>query len=349
MGDGTHQPLDFAIPANPYFPAPEMYGELARHLDEHGPFRPRSTEELTARLAEVLGLPADTLALATGSAALITAIGGLLARGPAAAPVPSFSRWADPALLGAPIAGFPLREADGFALDPAAFARFAERRGARLAIVPDTADLGALLDPLAGLDAVVVDATGRTSGGSAAREAMTRGNVIAVRSMGETFGLHGIRLCYAVAQPALAARIRAALPRQCLTSVAGTVLYMLGKHRAAHEESLRRIATDRALLTGGLNGIPGVLAYPSEANVVLARFPRGVSAAGVRTALVARHGIVIRDCGAVPGLGDQFARLAVRPAAATHRLLAALVTELRRPASWIPAQPGAHHGWARTA
>ncbi|MDQ1654080.1 MAG: hypothetical protein QOI35_3280 [Cryptosporangiaceae bacterium] len=343
----TAVPIDFSIGANPYFPTAQMYGELASHLDKHGPFQPRPADEVTAALARLLGLPAASLALATGSAALVSAIGSLAGRSVAAA-VPTFGRFTDPGLLGAAVERFELDERSGFALDPAALATFARARGATTAIVSGLAGAREL-DALAGLDLVVLDETHVGVEESAAGEALSRRNTIVVRSMGETFGLHGIRFCYAVAAPALAARIRAALPRQSLTSVAGTVLFMLGEHRRAYRQSLLRIAADRAALTAGLAQLPGVRVYPSEDTFVLAKLPGGAHAEGLAARLAARHGVVVGDCTGVRGLGPRFVRIAVRPPVETERLLGALGGELRRSnraLSLVPSQ--ADHGWART-
>ena len=91
------------------------------------------------------------------------------------------------------------------------------------------------MDELTDLDLVVVDESfidfmDAEPDGSVARDATIRPNVVVLKSLGKNFGLHGIRFGYLVANPALARRMAAMLPKWNLNSLAETVVFMLRDH-----------------------------------------------------------------------------------------------------------------------
>jgi histidinol-phosphate/aromatic aminotransferase/cobyric acid decarboxylase-like protein len=337
---GAHHVVDFCIPTNSYFPTPEMFEQLQRNLPTLLKYYPSDAAATTRRLAQVLGLHPQTVAMANGSTELITWIDHLLVRESLAVPIPTFGRWTDqPLETGKRVDMFRLEEEDGFALDVDAYVRFVRERGSRVAVLcqPNNPDGGyvprervvRMLDELRDLDLVVVDESfidfvDAEPDPSVAAEAAIRPNVIVLKSLGKNFGLHGVRFGYMVANPALAERVARALPKWNLNALAEAVVDMLGEHTAEYRRSLELGARDRDHMVRELQAVPGLTVFPTTANFVLVRLPAGWSGPALRDHLVAEHGVYIRECGNKLGMSSDFVRLVVRPARDVQRLVAGL-------------------------
>ncbi len=287
-GDGTG-PVDFCIPCNPYFPTPGMFEEMAARLRDILTYYPSDAGTITAELCGLLRLPPQCVAMGNGSTELITWLDHLLVRESLAVPVPTFGRWTDqPVETGKRVDMFPLQESAGFALDLARYAEFVRARGTRAVVVcnPNNPDGGYLrkhsvvqfMDAMADRDLVVIDESflefaDAEAEPSVVQEAMLRPNVVVLRSLGKNFGLHGVRFGYLVANPALAGRVRAALPKWNLNSFAEHVVFMLREHGAEYAQSLTRIRHDRLDMAGRLSALPGLTVYPSQGNFLFVRLP----------------------------------------------------------------------------
>jgi histidinol-phosphate/aromatic aminotransferase/cobyric acid decarboxylase-like protein len=70
-----------------------VFAELSRSLPELLKYYPSDSAVTTKRLATVLGLNPQTVAIANGSTELITWIDHLLVRDSLAVPIPTFGRW----------------------------------------------------------------------------------------------------------------------------------------------------------------------------------------------------------------------------------------------------------------
>ncbi|MGA5793107.1 pyridoxal phosphate-dependent aminotransferase [Streptomyces cellulosae] len=333
-------PVDFCIPCNPYFPTPAMFDEMASRLRDIITYYPSSADTITAELCSLLQLPPQCVAMGNGSTELITWIDHLLVRESLAVPVPTFGRWTDqPMETGKRVDMFPLQESSGFALDLAQYAEFIRARGTRVAVVcnPNNPDGGFLhrhavvqfMDAMADLDLVVIDESflefaDAENEPSVVQEAMLRPNVIVLRSLGKNFGLHGIRFGYLVANPALAGRVRAMLPKWNLNSFAEHVVFMLKEHGAEYAQSLHQVRRDRMDMSGQLSSLPGLTVYPSQGNFLFVRLPVGAEGTVVRDRLLTEHRILVRECGNKIGSSSRFLRLVVRPQVDVRRLVTGL-------------------------
>ena len=338
--------VDFCIPTNSYFPTPGMLDQLARDLPKLLKYYPSDAGATTKKLAAVLGLNPQTVAMANGSTELITWIDHLLVTESIAVPIPTFGRWTDqPLETGKRVDMFPLLEADDFALDVDAYVQFIRDRGSRVAVIcqPNNPDGGyvfrermvRMLDELRDLDLVVVDESfidfvDAEPERSVAAEAAIRSNVIVLKSLGKNFGLHGIRFGYMVANPALTEQIARALPKWNLNALAEAVVGMLADHTTDYDRSLERSADDRDHMTAELAKLPGFRVFPTSTNFALVRLPAGWSGPALRDYLVAEHGVYIRECGNKLGMTSDFVRLVVRPAQDVERLIAGLLDYGRR-------------------
>ncbi|WP_405146206.1 aminotransferase class I/II-fold pyridoxal phosphate-dependent enzyme [Sphaerisporangium sp. NBC_01403] len=367
-GSGPYgAPADFRVPRNPYFPTPEMSELLGRKVAAALTSYPGDAGTVAAELSAVLGLNARTVVMGNGSAELIAWIDHLLVRESLAVPIPASGRWTGRSLeTGKRVDMFPLQEAEGFALDVDAYVRFVRKRGSRVAVVcnpgdPDggylpRAQVGDLLDRLSDLDLVIVDESSidfvdAERSPSVADEAAIRPNVIVLRSLTGNFGLHGIRLAYLVANPALAGKVRRMLPRGSLSSFAEPVVHLLREHAREYQDSLRLVAADRRSMLQRLSALPGLTVYPSQANFLLVRLPEGKDGAALCDHLRSAHDVLVRDCGDKLGSSGRFLRLAVAPRQDAERLVDALHSSLfsvgnGRAAAAIGAAPSPQAGTA---
>ncbi|MFF8091882.1 pyridoxal phosphate-dependent aminotransferase [Streptomyces sp. NPDC016675] len=333
-------PVDFCIPCNPYFPTPAMFDEMAARLRDIITYYPSSADTITAELCSLLQLPPQCVAMGNGSTELITWIDHLLVRESLAVPVPTFGRWTDqPMETGKRVDMFPLQESGGFALDLARYAEFVRVRGTRAVVVcnPNNPDGGYLhkqalvqfMDAMADRDLVVIDESflefaDAEAEPSVVQEAMLRPNVVVLRSLGKNFGLHGIRFGYLVANPALAGRVRAMLPKWNLNSFAEYVVFMLRDHGPEYAQSLHQVRRDRLEMSGQLSALPGLTVYPSQGNFLFVRLPVGAEGTVVRDRMLTEHRVLVRECGNKIGSSSRFLRLVVRPQADVRRLVSGL-------------------------
>jgi histidinol-phosphate/aromatic aminotransferase/cobyric acid decarboxylase-like protein len=181
---------------------------------------------------------------------------------------------------------------------------------------------------------------------SVADEAAIRPNVIVLKSLGKNFGLHGVRFGYLVANPAIAGKIRKALPKWNLNSFAEIVVFLLKQHRDEYRESLKLLARDRASMFQQLTALPGLKVYPSQGNFVMVKLPDGKDGVQLRDYLIKEHGVFVRECGNKLGSNSQFLRLVVRPREDVQRLLTGLGAFLY---ATEKAQPlyAVHNQWDR--
>ncbi|MEU6567517.1 pyridoxal phosphate-dependent aminotransferase [Streptomyces parvulus] len=333
-------PVDFCIPCNPYFPTPAMFDDMAVRLRDIITYYPSSADTITAELCSLLQLPPQCVAMGNGSTELITWIDHLLVRESLAVPVPTFGRWTDqPMETGKRVDMFPLQESGGFALDLARYAEFIRARGTRVAVLcnPNNPDGGYLhkqalvqfMDAMADLDLVVVDESflefaDAEAEPSVVQEAMLRPNVVVLRSLGKNFGLHGIRFGYLVANPALAGKVRAMLPKWNLNSFAEHVVFMLRDHGPEYAQSLHQVRRDRLEMAGQLSALPGLTVYPSQGNFLFVRLPVGAEGTVVRDRMLTEHRVLVRECGNKIGSSSRFLRLVVRPQTDVRRLVSGL-------------------------
>ena len=146
-----------------------------------------------------------------------------------------------------------------------------------------------------------------------------RRGLVVLRSLTKHWSIPGIRAGYVVGDADV---VRDLAARQTPWSVSSPAIAALVEcsRRTATPEARRRASELQhwgAFLQGGLRG-RGIELVPSSAPFVLARLGEGAHAA------LRDHGIAVRRADTFPGLDSSWVRIAVRPAATTVRLFAAL-------------------------
>lgn len=148
-------------------------------------------------------------------------------------------------------------------------------------------------------------------------------HLIILRSFTKFYGLPGLRIGYAVGAQEAIARLRAQLPPWSVNLPAQAAAVAAMQDRRHIRMSLAFMQRERPRLARSLGALPGVTVYPSAANFLLLELPPSLSASDC-TGTLARQGLLVRDCSAVPGLNDRTLRVAVRRPRDNRRLVAAL-------------------------
>lgn len=331
---------DFCIPVNLYFPPESVLDDVAGRLGEVLKFYPERNHSIAKVFSESSGLDASTMVMANGSTELIAWITQLFVRDTLLTPVPTFGRWTDyPAENGKRVVYYQRSEANGFALDLDEFVDAARKSKARAVAISNpnnptgnltcAEDLCQLLDCLADRDVVVIDESfldfsDRVPSPTMVNEAINRSNVIVIKSLGKNFGLHGMRVGYAVTNSIWAERLRNALPAWNVNALAETMISLFCQHQQPYEESRWRTIEDRQYQQRKLGELPGFRVYPSDANFVYVRIPDHVNGTWLRNHLLTRYGFLLRECGNKIGANHRFFRIATRSRALTRLLCQAM-------------------------
>ena len=279
----------------------------------------------TAALAALHGRAPEEIVPTNGAAEGLWLLGAALRPALAACVHPSFTE-GEAALRahGVPVARILRRAEDGFALDPAAVPA-----GADLVLVGNPASPTGTLDPASALLALrrpgrvlVVDEAfmDLVPGEPASLVGEALEDVIVVRSLTKSLGIPGLRAGYAVAQPALAARLRSVRPPWSANALALAALAAAAQRPEALAAAAERATAERADLERGLGTIAGLRTWPAGANFCLVAVPDGPRV----VAALRERGIAVRPAASFPGLGPEHLRLTARGPAENARLVSAL-------------------------
>ena len=126
--------------------------------------------------------------------------------------------------------------------------------------------------------------------------------VIVTRTFSKTWGLAGLRLGYAIADP----EIVEALELVCLPYHVDSLKQIAGEvalgHVAAMDARVKETVAERERIRAGLVSL-GLAVVPSEANFLL--FETGECPAGELWSALVDRGVLVRDCSGWPGLAGR--------------------------------------------
>jgi histidinol-phosphate/aromatic aminotransferase/cobyric acid decarboxylase-like protein len=157
-------------------------------------------------------------------------------------------------------------------------------------------------------------------------------NLVVIRSLTKLYGIAGLRLGYAVAQPQRLQRWaewRDPWPVNGIALAVGERL--LASPRRYHrwcKRVQRWVATEGAWMQQQLAALPGITPMPSAVNYLLIRSNR--SLVPLREAMEQRHRILLRDCRSFAGLGETWLRIGLQTRRNNRRIVRALREELER-------------------
>jgi histidinol-phosphate/aromatic aminotransferase/cobyric acid decarboxylase-like protein len=160
-------------------------------------------------------------------------------------------------------------------------------------------------------------------------------NLVVIRSLTKLYGIAGLRLGYAVAQPERLKRWahwRDPWPVNAVASAVGKALLRSPeRHQAWVQRVQRWTAQEGAWLQQQLAALPGIVPMPSAANYLLIRGEREGnpwSLQLLREALEVRHRILLRDCRSFEGLDDSWLRIGYQSRRGNRRMIKAMRMEL---------------------
>ena len=289
------------------------------------------------------GIAPETIVPVNGSTEIITRL-CQQAKGPVVTSVPTFSRWTDlPEELNLPFHTLLRKRTNAFRLEVDEIVdRVREVKARTLVICNPNNPTGAWLTLdeikhlaflLRDLDAVIIDESfidfaDLPSVASVGNHVSEFPNLVVVKSMGKSLGWHGVRLGYAVAEPARAQELRSLQPFWNINGLAAYVLKTVTGFKQDYRESFALVAEDRRYMAERLAAVPGLVVYPSQANFLFVELPEEMSGRTLRNRLLKDHGLLVRECSNKIGATEQQLRLAVQTNAAVDTLVAALCDEL---------------------
>ena len=157
-------------------------------------------------------------------------------------------------------------------------------------------------------------------------------NLVVIRSLTKLYGIAGLRLGYAIAQPQRLQRWaewRDPWPVNGIALAVGERL--LASPRSYHlwcKRVQRWVATEGAWMQQQLAALPGITPMPSSVNYLLIRAHSSLGP--LREALEQRHRILLRDCRSFEGLGETWLRIGLQSRRNNRRIVRALREELQR-------------------
>jgi histidinol-phosphate aminotransferase len=148
-------------------------------------------------------------------------------------------------------------------------------------------------------------------------------HVLLMRTMSK-FGLAGVRIGYMIGPKALVAEVDKARPPYNISVLNSEAALFALEHAAVFEAQAAQLREQRAVLQQALAKMPGVKAWPSDANMILVRVP---DAARAFDGMKAR-GVLVKNVSKMHPLLANCLRLTVGTADENVQMLAALQASL---------------------
>jgi threonine-phosphate decarboxylase len=154
-------------------------------------------------------------------------------------------------------------------------------------------------------------------------------NLIVLRSVTKFFGMPGLRVAYAVANPNASVALQEATAPWSITTLASRAVCaaLADKEYSNHSRMLNQ--DRRARLRKNLEAL-ALCTESSAANFLLFRLPPYLDADEFWKRMILDHQIVLRQCANYDGLPDGYLRAAVRNDQENARLVEALAQTLAR-------------------
>ncbi|RLB43712.1 MAG: threonine-phosphate decarboxylase [Deltaproteobacteria bacterium] len=146
-------------------------------------------------------------------------------------------------------------------------------------------------------------------------------NLMVLFSLTKILAIPGIRIGWLVGEERLLDRVRQVQAPWSVNVFAQAIGEKALEDRTLVEMTRRSIARARGQLINAINEIPGLHAYPSEANFLLVRIENAALDAIRLKELLLRYKIIIRPCGNFVGLDEKFFRISIRSEKDNERLV----------------------------
>ena len=156
-------------------------------------------------------------------------------------------------------------------------------------------------------------------------------HVLVMRTLSK-FGLAGVRLGYLCGESSLIEQIDKLRPPYNISALNAEATLFALEHADEFERQAATLRSERARLQAAFAEVPGVRAYPSEANMILLR----VAGAGRVFESLKRHGVLVKDVAGMHPLLADCLRITVGTPEENGVLLDALRAILNPPSASTP-------------
>ena len=333
------QVLDFRYLVNPYFPPPELVGEIRDSLPELLTCYPSGQREQQRAAGQLFGLPEEQIAVGNGASELIRAVATTLT-GNVGVLFPTFNEYDE--CFGDRVVPLTTSIDDDFSYDIHDLVGLAARCDNLLLINPDNptghcldrSQLLTLAHELEGTGCRLIvdesfadfsaDGMNQSLLDTASLAAFRR--LIVIKSLGKSYGVPGARLgVLATSDREVANAVRAMLPIWNICSFGEYFLQIAAKYQPEYVRSCERLAVERSNLHEQLSKISFLRPLRSDANFICCEVVSRYNATELTRVLLRTKRILIKDLSDKRGMqGGSFVRLAVRDCDDNRRLVEAL-------------------------
>jgi len=344
--------LDYSSNMNPLGPPPAALEAIRRFAETIDRYPDPAVRRLTGRLAELHGIPRDSVLAGNGAAELIDLAARVHRPETCAIPAPSFVEYADAVRkAGGRVLPVRLPEAGGFDLDDALIdaALAAYGKPSMWFIGSPNNPTGRLVDPAVirrlvedghtiVLDEAFIDFVPGGEASSLIRLAADSPRLIVLRSMTKYYAVPGIRLGYAVGHPDTIAAMRELQVPWSVNGLAQQIGLAVLDDADYAARTAAWFAAERPYMEASLRAM-GLAVVSGATNYVLFALPPEwqVTAVQLQHAM-GRKGILIRDASRFDGLDARYVRIAVKLRADNEKLLFAMrqcLAQLREDAASV--------------
>jgi threonine-phosphate decarboxylase len=332
--------LDFSANVNPQGPPPSVIAALRQALDEPSiltNYPDLEESDLRQALARYAGVHAENVAVANGFVPLLETALHVLPIRSCLVPVPAFVEYCR-TLERSRVKMIPhfLANESDFRLDPDRLfgkpcdaillanpqnpSAVLSSRDILLQIVERAAELK--VDVL--LDEAFIDFCPKAS---LAKDIERFPNLIVFRSVTKFFGMSGLRVAYALANPGICKRMQDAVAPWSITSLASLAATIAVQDEPYSRDTIALNGVRRDAMEAAIQKL-GIRVYPSAANFLLLRLPSSSEAQQIWEILIRNHRIVLRNCANYEGLIKGHLRASVRTDDDNRQLIEALAFEI---------------------
>ena len=332
-GKAADEILDFSANINPLGPPPWMRPLISSRIRSLAHYPDPDCAELLAAAAARYGVATGELIAGNGSAELLYLVARVVEKR-GLIPVPSYVDYARAcATAGREVCFFPLRQSEGFSLNPEALDAALAEQPALVFIGQPNNPTGTVCEPetlrrLARRHAnsvfLIDEAFADFVEGLDSLTKDRPDNVIVLLSLTKSFAIPGLRLGLAVADAAMIRRLRELQPPWPVNTLAMAVGAEALADKEYQVKTRQYVDRARARMVDELQRIGGFTVYPGRANFLLLRLDHAEQNAADLTKKLLRQGIAIRDCGNFQGLDSRFIRIAIRSEEENARLITAV-------------------------
>ena len=316
--------VDFSSNINPLgFPA-NVKVLLRKEVNEIICYPDSNSTELKEEIARRLGIDEKNILVGNGSTELIYLISRFLRPKCALIPVPTFSEYGKSLTsVGCELRYLPLKEREHFRFNIDEIISLLPKVDILYLCNPNN-PTGVLLkkreatsliaNAEKGGVLVVVDEAFMdfTDNESVADEIRKRKNLIVIKSLTKFFGIPGLRLGYLVANSKLVDKMNDCKEPWAVNILAQKAGIACFKNEQFVLKTRKFIDGERKYLMSKLSKLKGLKPYNSSTNYLLIKIIKSGLSSGKLYEMMAKQGLLIRDCRSFIGLGNKFIRVAVK-------------------------------------